>query len=93
MHFATHPRFHSKPTSELLAELWEDLAEHNVLIAPGTMFSARDFPQQPPAEEGALAVAEDGDAFFRIAFSTATAEQIHEAAKIIAQRVEHFFRA
>ncbi|GAA6009684.1 aminotransferase-like domain-containing protein [Rhodotorula paludigena] len=93
VHFATHPRFHSKPTNELLAELWEDFAEHNVLIAPGTMFSARDFPQQPPKEEGAFAVAEEGDAFFRIAFSTATAEQIHEAAKIIAQRVEHFFRA
>ncbi|GAA5826415.1 hypothetical protein JCM3770_004697 [Rhodotorula araucariae] len=91
VHFAEHPSFRHKSTSALLLELWTDLAEHNVLVAPGTMFSATDFPPTPaPADD--LALTEDGDGFFRIAFSTATPEQMQEAARVIGARVDKFFR-
>jgi len=73
-------------------ELWTDLAEHNVLVAPGTMFNASEFPPSPPKADE-LALTDAGDGFFRIAFSTATPEQMKEAAQIIGQRVEKFFRA
>ncbi|BGP41633.1 hypothetical protein JCM10450v2_005696 [Rhodotorula kratochvilovae] len=91
VHFASHPSFRRKSTAALLMELWTDLAEHNVLVAPGTMFSATEFPPAPAAEED-LALTEDGDGFFRIAFSTATAEQMQQAAKVIGERVDKFFR-
>ncbi|EGU13534.1 hypothetical protein RTG_00264 [Rhodotorula toruloides ATCC 204091] len=97
VHFASHPEYNSKPTTDLLGALWEDLAEHNVLVAPGTMFSARTFgpgdaaPGFAQADEH-LAVTEDGDGFFRMSFSSATPEQMKEAAKIIGDRVTKFFK-
>ncbi|KPV72309.1 uncharacterized protein RHOBADRAFT_55794 [Rhodotorula graminis WP1] len=92
VHFAEHPSFQRRATSDLLMELWTDLAEHNVLVAPGTMFDASEFPPAPPKADE-LALTDAGDGFFRIAFSTATPEQMKEAAKVIGQRVEKFFRA
>jgi len=91
VHFSEHPSFRRKATTDLLMELWTDLAEHNVLVAPGSMFDASEFPPAPPKPEE-LALTEDGDGFFRIAFSTATPEQMKQAADIIGRRVEKFFR-
>ncbi|GAA6061023.1 hypothetical protein JCM10212_001079 [Sporobolomyces blumeae] len=106
IHFASHPSFNVVPTSTLLWSLWEDLAEHNVLVAPGSMFSGRVFPPKIPTnevEDGGTEMAtmtdwndavdhKTGDGFFRIAFSTATEDQMREATKIIGKRVERFFR-
>ena len=64
---------------------------YNVLVAPGAMFDASEFPPAPPKPEE-LALTEDGDGFFRTAFSTATPEQMKQAADIIGRRVEKFFR-
>lgn len=90
VHFAAHPCFRSTPTAELLMSLWEDLAEHNVLIVPGTIFSAasvgQDLVDQDPL------VTADGDGFFRISFSSATPDEMHRACKILATRVRVFFR-
>ncbi|GAA5849914.1 hypothetical protein JCM5353_009063 [Sporobolomyces roseus] len=98
IHFASHPSFHLLPVSKLLESLWEDLAEHNVLVAPGSMFSGREFPPKLPTQEfddfdfSASVEPESGDGFFRIAFSTASQEQMKEATRIIGKRVEKFFR-
>ncbi|GAA6006112.1 hypothetical protein JCM10207_000527 [Rhodosporidiobolus poonsookiae] len=100
IHLAAHPLYRHKSSTTLLNDLWEALAEHNLLTAPGTMFSARNFGPQPSAgegetvEEGAerLALTEDGDGFFRISFSSATEEQMVEAAKILGKVVADYFK-
>ncbi|GAA5883335.1 hypothetical protein JCM3774_005247 [Rhodotorula dairenensis] len=90
VHFSAHPRFHSTPTAELLMSLWEDLAEHHVLIVPGTIFSAASVGQD--FEDQDLAVTDDGDGFFRISFSSATPDELHRGCKILAERVRVFFK-
>jgi aromatic amino acid aminotransferase I len=86
----------------LLQALWTDLAEHSVLVAPGSMFSGRTFPPSVPtdeftedfsAESWQQAVnEEEGDGFFRIAFSTASKDDMKKATAIIGQRVAKFFK-
>ncbi|GAA5871437.1 hypothetical protein JCM1840_002894 [Sporobolomyces johnsonii] len=95
VHFASHPLYTLTPTSTLIQQLWEELAEANVLVAPGTMFSGRTFGTTATEEEGpeVLAITEEGDGFFRISFSSATEEQMKEATRIIGKVVEEFFRA
>jgi len=62
------------------------------------MFSGREFPPKLPTQEfddldfSASVEPESGDGFFRIAFSTASQEQMKEATRIIGKRVEKFFR-
>jgi len=61
------------------------------------MFSGRDFPPKLPTQEfemnfDASIEEETGDGFFRIAFSTASEEQMREATGIIGKRVEKFFK-
>ncbi|GAA5940792.1 hypothetical protein JCM1841_004720 [Sporobolomyces salmonicolor] len=94
VHFASHPLYGVTPTSTLLQQLWEELAEANVLVAPGTMFSGRTFGTTASQEEGpeVLAITEEGDGFFRIAFSSATEAQMKDATRIIGRVVEEFFR-
>ncbi|GAA5977010.1 hypothetical protein JCM10908_004820 [Rhodotorula pacifica] len=84
VHFATHPRYHSTPTTELLMSLWEDLAEHHVLIVPGTIFSAASVGQD-------LVITPSGDGFFRLSFSSATPDEMKRACRILAERVARFF--
>ena len=53
-------------------ELWTALADHKVLLAPGTIFSASTFgePQDDfDGQEKNLRI-EDGDGFFRLSFSS-----------------------
>ncbi|GAA5874784.1 hypothetical protein JCM1840_000432, partial [Sporobolomyces johnsonii] len=94
VHFASHPLYTLPPTSTLLQQLWEELAEVNVFVAPGTMFSGRTFGTTATEEEGpeVLAITEEGDGCFRIAFGSATEEQMKEATRIIERVVEEFFR-
>ncbi|BGP56694.1 hypothetical protein JCM8202v2_004324 [Rhodotorula sphaerocarpa] len=90
VHFSAHAHFSSTPTSELLMSLWEDLAEHNVLIVPGTIFSAAAVGESFSADD--LALQANGDGFFRISFSSARPDEMREACRILAERVERFFR-
>lgn len=71
--------------------LWEDLAEHHVLIVPGTIFSAASVGQQDLVDQDPVVTA-DGDGFFRISFSSATPDEMHRACKILATRVRVFFK-
>jgi aromatic amino acid aminotransferase I len=75
--------------------LWEDLAEHHVLIVPGTIFSAasvgQDLVDQDLVDQDPLVTA-DGDGFFRISFSSATPDEMHRACKMLATRVRVFFK-
>ncbi|SCV73613.1 BQ2448_6043 [Microbotryum intermedium] len=45
IHLSKHPLHPSQSTSSLIFSLWEQLAENNVLVAPGTMFDADVFGQ------------------------------------------------
>ncbi|KAK4051762.1 hypothetical protein OIO90_004586 [Microbotryomycetes sp. JL221] len=45
VHFSNHPSYPRISTSKLVYRLWEQIAESNVLVAPGTMFSGRTFGQ------------------------------------------------
>ncbi|GAA5978310.1 hypothetical protein JCM11641_004650 [Rhodosporidiobolus odoratus] len=95
VHFSEHKDYGRTKTSDLLQQLWEALAESTLLTAPGLMFSSSTFG--PKLEQGqaegqeVLAVTEEGDGFFRIAFSTATEAQMEEAAKILKKVVKEFF--
>lgn len=88
VHFSEHRQFRSTPTPELLMSLWEDLAEHNVLIVPGTIFSAAAVGQSLASSDSDASA----DGYFRISFSSAKPDEMREACKILAQRVERFFR-
>jgi DNA-binding transcriptional MocR family regulator len=70
------------------------------------MFSGRSFPPKLPTDEFSFndddfsqeswensVDQEKGDGFFRIAFSTASSEEMKKATEIIGKRVEKFFRA
>ncbi|GAA5876540.1 hypothetical protein JCM16303_003573 [Sporobolomyces ruberrimus] len=102
IHFAQHPSYGRLSLAFLLQALWTDLAEHSVLVAPGSMFSGRTFPPSVPtdeftedfsAESWQQAVnEEEGDGFFRIAFSTASKDDMKKATAIIGQRVAKFFK-
>ncbi|ORY77211.1 pyridoxal phosphate-dependent transferase [Leucosporidium creatinivorum] len=105
VHLSNHPSYPHHSTNSLLGLLWEQIAEENVLIAPGSMFSGHDFGKEvpsPPEEahvrelfglssnEQLIATAE-GDGFFRLSFSTASEEEMQVAAKTIAKVVKRFF--
>ncbi|GAA5913545.1 uncharacterized protein JCM6883_004449 [Sporobolomyces salmoneus] len=108
IHFSQHPSYGRLSLSYLLQSLWTDLAEHSVLVAPGSMFSGRSFPPPIPTDEFALnsdhfdfseqtwidsVDEEEGDGFFRVAFSTAEEKEMRKATEIIGKRVEKFFRS
>ncbi|GAA5984700.1 hypothetical protein JCM5350_007921 [Sporobolomyces pararoseus] len=102
VHFAQHPSYGKLSLSYLLQSLWTDLAEHSVLVAPGSMFSGRAFPPTVPTDElndfteeswNESVDEKEGDGFFRISFSTASPEEMKKATAIIGKRVEKFFIA
>lgn len=78
-------------------ELWELLAKANVLVAPGNMFSGRTFGEGSGVPEKALGEAEEevqevgGDGYFRMAFSTASPEDMKSAMTILARVVAEYF--
>lgn len=64
VHLSNHPAFHQGAnTSDLLIKLWETIAEHRVLVAPGNIFNARTFgtgDQMPPVTAVRI-MSESGD--------------------------------
>ncbi|GAA6025556.1 hypothetical protein JCM11491_000054 [Sporobolomyces phaffii] len=99
--FAHHPSYGHVSVAYLLEQLWTDLADHSVLVAPGSMFSGRAFPPAVPTDEASSASASawdsavddaTGDGFFRVAFSTASRDEMKRATAIIGRRVEKFFK-
>ncbi|KAK4047631.1 hypothetical protein OIV83_005289 [Microbotryomycetes sp. JL201] len=101
VHFSNHPSFPRLSTAQLIARLWEQFAESNVLVAPGTMFSAAAFGK-PQEQDGSLERAlcgageqlmiDDGDGYFRISFSTASEKDMRSAMKTIGKCVSDFWR-
>jgi len=96
VHFSQHPSFGVKSTNALLLALWEEIAEAKVLVAPGSMFSAREFPPSGDVEmmdvdDKNLVVADNGDGFFRMAFSMASAEEMQKAMGILGKVTKKFF--
>ncbi|GAA5942774.1 aminotransferase-like domain-containing protein [Sporobolomyces koalae] len=103
IHFAQHPSYGRLSLSYLLQSLWTDLAEHDVLVAPGSMFSGRAFPPEVPTDEytpsddfseaawQASVDEQEGDGFFRISFSSASREEMKRATDIVGKRVAKFF--
>lgn len=103
VHFSNHPSFPRLSTSKLIYRLWEQLAERNVLVAPGTMFSGRTFGQPdafdptvaPPLTmcgPGERLIEKDGDGWFRISFSTASEDDMRTAMKTIGKVTAEFWR-
>lgn len=78
-------------------ELWELLAKANVLVAPGNMFSGRTFGEGSGVPEKEVGVAEEeaeevgGDGYFRMAFSTASPDDMKSAMTILAKVVGEYF--
>lgn len=100
IHFSLLSRkSHSTPTptpSEQLMDLWEFIAESGLLIAPGTIFSARDFGgdifkgRSQIAQN--LSVDGEGDGYFRIAFSSASQVEVDKAMGILLVAVLKYFK-
>ncbi|KAI5480676.1 hypothetical protein MNV49_007603 [Pseudohyphozyma bogoriensis] len=88
VHTSLHPSYGKVPTADLIMGLWEAIAEANVLIAPGTMFSATEFGK-PSVEEQIMEVS--GDGFFRIAFSSASADEMKESMKVVGRETRKFW--
>lgn len=82
-------------------KLWEELAESNVLLAPGYIFDAKSFevPQDAEEEEGTFRMGrreelrfdDNGDGYFRLSFSTASVEDMTKASIIFARTLKVFF--
>ncbi|GAA5856155.1 hypothetical protein JCM8547_003007 [Rhodosporidiobolus lusitaniae] len=89
VHLASHPSYPHIPASELLQSLWEEIAEANLLVGPGSMFNMHSFGQEESIQQ---AVEEDRDGFFRLSFSNATEEQMKQAAEILKKTVASYFR-
>lgn len=90
MHISLHPSYPHHSTATLIEALWEQLAEANLLIAPGTMFSGASFGKDELVAER-LMETKEGDGFFRLSFSTASEEDMKTAAKTIGKVVKEFF--
>lgn len=111
-----HKRFnaHASPadrrlaTRDLMNELWEELAQNKLLIAPGWMFAGDGLragaPDEPaPTEEqvqvesmlrdaGVIADQENGVGHFRLAFSFDTHDKLREGVAIFAKVTTKFFQ-
>ncbi|KAM0789987.1 hypothetical protein ACM66B_005319 [Microbotryomycetes sp. NB124-2] len=96
-HFSNHPSYPRLSTAELIGRLWEQLAESNVLVAPGTMFSAETFGKPTSVAErllcgeGERLMTDNGDGYFRISFSTASEKDMRSAMKTIGKCVAEFW--
>ena len=85
-----------------MVKLWEEIAEANVLLAPGTMFSGRTFGDDttnPTAclwgsegEQSDELATDGGDGFFRLSFSNATQKEMYSAMSIVGKVVAKFFK-
>ncbi|SGZ29995.1 BQ5605_C052g12585 [Microbotryum silenes-dioicae] len=118
IHLSNHPLHPSQSTSSFIFNLWEQLAENNVLVAPGTMFDTDLFGQplsqstDPEFASSGLGEEQErmpvtdllgqgiklmqdgsGDGYFRLAFSSASKEEMEKACKIIGKVVTDFFEA
>ncbi|ORX39894.1 pyridoxal phosphate-dependent transferase [Kockovaella imperatae] len=88
VHFDEHPDYKSLRSQgenavRVLSErLWIDLAENLVLFAPGWTFDAN----------GPHAIGGDGYGYYRLSFSIATYEQMHEAVEKFAKVLTKFFK-
>lgn len=102
IHLSGHPSFPRISTEDLVVKLWEQIADADVLLAPGTMFSGVTFgddASNPTAciwgaegrQEEELAV-DGGDGFFRLAFSTASEKEMRTAMKTVGEVVAKFFK-
>lgn len=100
------PSAKKERTRILMNELWEELAQNSVLIAPGWMFNgdglrsgAPDSDQPPSPKDvdvqeqlGALENDDvDGVGHFRLAFSFSTHETLRKGVKIFCETVTEFF--
>lgn len=89
VHTTNHPSYPKVSSSFLISKLWEDIAEAGVLIAPGNMFSGREFGKDLLVEE--VGGGGDDDGFFRLSFSTASEEEMGKAATVIKDCTQEFW--
>ncbi|KAM0751020.1 PLP-dependent transferase [Meredithblackwellia eburnea MCA 4105] len=54
VHVSNHPSYPEKSTADLILACWEELAEANVLVAPGTMFSGITFGDDTQAPSACI---------------------------------------
>lgn len=80
MDFETHPSFKEGEEETLEMQLWTNLAESGLLVAPGWYFAA--------TEE----INDKGKGHFRISFSNAEFSQMKKAVKIFGDVVKDFFK-
>lgn len=79
MHFESKPSFKEGDEETLEVQLWENLAEAGVLMAPGWYFSAQD-------------TVDAGEGHYRISFSNADFSTMKKAVGIFGDVVRDFFK-
>lgn len=95
IHLSNHPSFPKHSSADLILLLWEQLAEANVLLAPGYIFDAASLTSSSDqiimGKKEDLRIADNGDGYFRLSFSTATKDEMKQATRIFARVTKEFF--
>ncbi|KAL7424021.1 hypothetical protein Q5752_001606 [Cryptotrichosporon argae] len=82
VHLTSHPDYHALGTDALMMQLWKQLAENLVLVAPAQMFDAH----------GVHGIGGEGVGYFRLAYSIATYEQMRTAVATLEKVLRSFMR-
>lgn len=95
VHLSSFPSYRPGQSKAMLAALWEDLAKNKVLVVPGTYFAGGTMMAQGDDDlsfnQDDMLFTSEGDGFFRLAFSTASQEDMATSMRVIAQTTRKFY--